>query len=156
MIYVPEADIAALIIANSAIMAQLSGGVYQSGLVGVEGITRETTPAAFDGEGYLHPCCLVRQRDLIPTLEVLDFDAQAKSTIQVVECWLYQDAPLYDVIDSVSGLLYALLQGKRLTYSFELDLAHMISRQRDNGSLGNASLGRLDFAVYRIITPAAS
>ena len=150
----PEVDIVALISANTAIMAQLSGGVYQSGLVGVEGITRETTPAAFDVEGYLLPCCLVRQRDLVPTLDVLDFDAQLKSSIQVVECWLYQDAPLYDVIDAVSGLLYGLLQGKPLSYSYELDLAHMITRQRDGGSLGNASLGRLDFAVYRILSPA--
>jgi hypothetical protein len=149
----PEVDIAALIAANSAIMAQLTGGVYQSGLVGVEGITRETTPAAFDSDGYLLPCCLVRQRDLIPTLDVLDFDAQLKSSIQVVECWLYQDAPLYDVIDAVSSLLYALLQGKPLPYSYELDLAHMISRQRDGGTLGNASLARLDWAVYRILTP---
>jgi hypothetical protein len=31
---VPEADIAALISANSAIMAQLTGGVYQSGGTG--------------------------------------------------------------------------------------------------------------------------
>lgn len=150
---VPEADIATLISANSAIMAQLTGGVYQSGLLGVEGITRETTPAAFDSDGYLLPCCVVRQRDLIPTLDVMDFDAQVKSSIQVVECWLYQDAPLYDVIDAVSSLIYALLQGKPLPYSYELDLAHVISRQRDGGSLGNASLSRLDFAVYRILTP---
>lgn len=150
---VPEADIATLISANSAIMAQLSGGVYQSGLLGVEGITRETTPAAFDSDGYLLPCCVVRQRDLIPTLDVLDFDAQVKSSIQVVECWLYQDAPLYDVIDAVSSLLYGLLQGKRLAYSYELDLVNAISRQRDGGALGNASLSRLDFAVYRILTP---
>jgi len=151
---VPEADIAALITANSAIMAKLTGGVYQSSLVGLEGITRETTPAAFDSNGYLLPCCLVRQRDLIPTLDVLDFDAQVKSTNQVVECWLYQDAPLYDVIDSVSSLIYGLLQGKPLPYSFELDLANVISRQRDGGALANASLSRLDWAVYRILTPA--
>ncbi len=150
----PEVDIAALISANTAIMAQLTGGVYQSGLTGVEGITRETTPAAFDTDGYLKPCCLVRQRDLVPTLDVLDYIAQLKSSIQVVECWLYQDAPLYDVIDAVSGLLYGLLQGKPLSYSYELDLAHMITRQRDGGSLGNASTGRLDFAVYRILSPA--
>jgi hypothetical protein len=123
-------------------------------MVGIEGITRENTPAAFDSDGYLLPCCLVRQRDLIPTFDVLDFDAQVKSSNQVVECWLYQDAPLYDVIDAVSGLIYGLLQGKPLPYSFELDLANLISRQRDGGTLGNASLGRLDFAVYRILTPA--
>jgi hypothetical protein len=150
----PEADIAALIAADTGIMALLTGGVHQAGLVGVEGITRETTPAAFDSDGYLLPCCLVRQRDLVPTLDVLDGATQAKSTIQVVECWLYQDAPLYDVIDAVSTLLYGLLQGKRLAYSFELDLAHVISRQRDGGALGNASLGRLDWAVYRILTMA--
>jgi hypothetical protein len=151
----PEADIAALIADNPAIMALLTGGVYQSGLVGIEGITRETTPAAFDDvTGYLLPCCLVRQRDLIPTFDVLDFDAQAKSTNQIVECWLYQDAPLYDVIDAVSSLIYGLLQGKPLPYSFELDLVNVIGRQRDGGALNNASLGRLDFAVYRILTPA--
>jgi hypothetical protein len=149
---IPEADIAALIAANSGITAMLTGGIYQSSLVGVEGITRETTPAAFDSDGYLLPCCLVRQRDLIPTSEVLDYIAQIKSSNQVVEVWLYQDAPLYDVIDAAISLVYALLQGKLLPYSYELDLAHMVSRGRDGGALANASLVRLDFAVYRILT----
>jgi hypothetical protein len=150
---IPEQDITGRIFANTAIMALLTGGIYQSGVIGVEGITRETTPAAFDSDGYLLPCCLVRQRDLIPTSEVLDYIAQIKSSNQVVEVWLYQDAPLYDVIDAASTLIYALLQGKPLPYSYELDLAHMVSRGRDGGSLTNASLVRLDFAVYRILTP---
>lgn len=155
MIQNPEADIAAALIANSAIMAQLSGGVYQSALVGVEGITRETTPAAFDQSGYLLPCCLVRQGDLVPTMDVYDAEAQVKSSNQRVECWLYQDGPLYDVIDVVSALIYVLFQGKRpLAYGFELDLVLAINRQRDGGTLANASMGRLDWIIYRVLTPA--
>ena len=56
-----ETDFETRMEADATLAAILTGGVYTSGAVGELGITRETTSAAFDSNGYLKPCALVRQ-----------------------------------------------------------------------------------------------
>lgn len=122
---------------------------------GTEGISRETTPDAFDASGWLKPCALVRQAGRIPDSNVKDYDAQIVSTNQRVEVWLYEDqSGGYSKIDAAAARIYVLFQGYTFDDSFEVYLANDLDRQRDEGALKGASLRRLDFVVPSILEPA--
>jgi hypothetical protein len=138
-------------VADSTLMAILDGGVYAAGETGINGITRETAPGAFDANGYLEPAALVRQRGNVPDGNVRDGMAQVTSAIQVVEIYVYQDSG-YDQIDLALARLYDLFEGYQFANSFPAELVNIIDRQRDTGALAGASLARMDFAVYNIIS----
>lgn len=143
-----EADFATRMLADATLTAILTGGVFKTETVGLEGVTRETTPAAFSS-GYLLPCALVRQRALIPDGIVEDDIEQDTSVRQVVEIWLYEDRG-FTSIDSAANRLFVLFQGYQFSDAFPVKLVNWIDRQRDMGALNNASLARLDFEVFSV------
>lgn len=145
-----EGDFATRMLADTTLMATLTGGVYTSGTVGAEGITRDATPAAFGTGGWLMPCALVRQRGNVPTGDVVDYNDRTASARQIVEVWLYEDRA-YTAIDTAAARIYTLFQGHVLGGTFEIRLANSIDRQRDQGALSGASLARLDYEVVSII-----
>jgi hypothetical protein len=147
-----ESEVAAILNADAALLLLLTGGVHVSATVGTLGITRDAVPAAFDANGYLKPTALVRQRNKVPTGDVLDFDAQIESARQIVEVWLYADSGAgYATLDTAAARVRTLLMGETLTGSFELRLALWIDRQRDEGALSGAALQRLDWQVDFIL-----
>lgn len=147
-----ENDFYTRITGDSTIMALLTGGVYKAETVGIEGISREQTPSAFDANGYLKPCCLVKQRGEIPDGTLLDPIAQVMSVSQVVECWLYQDR-LYTTIDSAGERLKYLFIGYMFSDSFEIMWVNTLDRVRDKGALKGCSMKKIDFQVKRVWTP---
>jgi hypothetical protein len=147
-----ESEVAAILNADAALLLLLTGGVHVSATVGTLGITRDAVPAAFDANGYLKPTALVRQRNKVPTGDVLDFDAQIESARQIVEVWLYADSGAgYGTLDTAAARIRTLLMGETLTGSFELRLALWIDRQRDEGALSGAAMQRLDWQVDFIL-----
>ncbi len=146
-----EHDFAVLMAADTTLMATLTGGVFESGLVGREGITRETAAGAFDSNGYLKPCALVKQRALVPDGGVRDGLAQAVSATQVVEVWLYEDSG-YTNLDTARARLFALLEGHVFSGAYPAEWVNSITRQRDQGALTGKSLERMDFQVRAIET----
>lgn len=142
-----ESDFATRMLADATLVAILTGGVFKSETTGVEGITRETTPAAFSS-GYLLPCALVRQRALVPDGAVLDPIEQDTSFTQQVEVWIYADSGAgYTAIDSARDRLFTLFQGYQFSDSAEVFLTNVIERFRDQGALANAGLCRMDWLV---------
>lgn len=147
-----ESEVAAILQADATLVALLTGGIYTSATAGPNGITRETVSAAFDADGYLRPTALVKQRNVVPTGDVLDFDVKLESARQMVEVWLYSDQSVgYATLDTAAARVRTLLMGRQLTDSFELRLALWIDRQRDEGALSGAALERLDFQVDFIL-----
>lgn len=144
-----EADFKARMIADTTLMAILTGSVYTSADVGRDGITRTSAPDAFDTNGFLQPAALVKQRGNVPDYQAVDPMEQIVSAAQVVEIWLYQDTN-YDQIDAAMTRLYTLFQGYRFSDTFEIELVNELNREQDEGALAGASLGRMDFAVYSI------
>lgn len=145
-----EDDFATRMVADTALMAILTGGVWKSGAVGRLGITREVAASAFDATGYLKPCALVRQRAMAPTGDVDDTGAGMASAAQTVEVWLYEDTG-YTAIDGAMARLFALLHGHVFAGGwFEARWSNTIDRQRDAGALAGASLARMDFLVHGI------
>ena len=148
-----EADFKTLLDADVILGLTLVGGIYLSEDVGVEGISRETTPTAFSS-GYLLPCALIKQRGEIATRDVVEYDEFLFSTSQVVEIWLYQDR-VYSGIDLARFRIMVVLNGHQFSDansgSFEPELVNVIDRQRDSGALKGASLIRMDWQVQSII-----
>lgn len=144
-----ESDFATRMTGDATLMAILTGGVFKSESIGLEGITRATATGAFDTNGYLKPCALVKQRGLIPDGQIADGISQKTSAAQVVEVWLYQDQ-LYTSIDSAMARLYTLFQGYQLSDTFPIEWVNTIDRQRDDGALKGKSLARMDFQVRSI------
>lgn len=145
-----EDDFATRMTGDATLMAILTGGVHKAGTVGIEGITRDATPAAFSG-GYLLPCALVAQEGNVPTSDVVDYIAQHTSARQRVQIYLYQDSPGYTAIDAAYARLYILFQGHRFSDTFDIRLANDNDRQRDIGSLAGASMRVLDWQVDSIL-----
>lgn len=145
-----EGDFAARMTGDATLMLILTGGVFTSGVVGIEGITRETAAAAFDANGYLKPCALVKQRGNVPDGNVRDGLAQHTSAIQVVEIYFYADTG-YTAIDSAMARSYVLFEGYSFADSFPVELSNVLDRLRDEGALNNASMARQDWAVYSVI-----
>jgi hypothetical protein len=150
-----EAEIAALLQADAALEAVLTGGIYVYGELGREGITQDSCPDCFDSDGYLLPCAIVKQRGEIPTFEAGDMERQETSANVVVEIYIYEDVT-YTAIDAAKPLIYRLLQGNDRIFadSYEIYLANTLSRQRDTGALQDASMERVDYVVPFMMAPA--
>lgn len=146
-----ESDVAALLTVDVTLMAILTGGIFVYGNVGPEGISRGSTPTAFDADGYLLPCALVKQRGEIPTNDMVDYGEQMSSARQIVEIWYYQDTG-YAALDNARARVRALLQGVTLGDSFELKLVNTQDRLRDPGALAGASMAKQDWQVDFILT----
>lgn len=144
-----ESDFKTLLDADVPLNAILTGGIYKYEDLGVEGISRETTPAAFSS-GFLLPCALIKQRGEVITPEVEDFDTLLLSTSQVVEVWLYEERGYTD-LDSAKSRLITILHGHTFNTAFEAELVGVIDRQRDESALKDSSLIRLDWMITSII-----
>jgi hypothetical protein len=143
-----EDDFKAVMTADTALMAILTGGIFTAGQVGIDGITRDAQAAAFDGNGYLLPCALVRQRSEVADNQISDIGLV--SVGQTVEIYLYQDAPSYAAIDSASARLFGLFHGHAFNDTFETQFTNLIDRSRDAGALSGASMARMDFFTRSI------
>lgn len=136
---------------DATLVTTLTGGVWKKESTGVEGITRETAAAAFDTNGYLKPCALVKERELAPNGPLRDPMTQQASASQVVEIYLYADAGAgYTAINTAKSRLYALFEGYQFSDSFEVEWVNSLPNLRDSGALKNAAMSRIDFAVYSI------
>lgn len=147
-----ESQFETLLEADATLMALLTGGVFTKESTGVEGITRETATSAFDANGYLKPCALIRERELVPDNAVRDPMAQKTSAAQVVEVWLYADAGAgYTAISSAKDRIYTMLEGYQFSGDgFEVQWVNSLGNLRDMGALKNSCMSRIDFIVYSI------
>lgn len=145
-----ESLFAARLEANAPLMALLPGGVYQAGELGLEGITRDVAPAAFDANGYLETAALVRERSEVPDGIIRDFNVPLASTIQIVETWFYGSGT-QEELEPIRPLAFALLQGWQIDDGFEVFLVNVL-RSRDTGALNGSPLLRMDWQVNSILS----
>lgn len=144
-----ESDFKTLLDADAPLNVILTGGIYIYEDVGVEGISRETTPGAYSS-GYLLPCALIKQRGEVVTPDAKDYDTLLLSTSQVVEIWLYEDRG-YSNLDNAKSRLITILHGYTFSTAFEAELIHVVDRQRDESALKDSSLVRLDWMINSVI-----
>lgn len=118
-----SADIRTALIADGTLMGLLTGGVYE----GVEEISRQNAPAAFDANSELKPCALVKlgvESRRGPYREIVS--VQTPITV-----YFYQ-RDNYDVIEPAMSRTLALLhQAKIGTGTWEIEYESTVNHQRD-------------------------
>lgn len=93
----------------------LTGGIRTKRELTRDGISRKTTPSAYDGATrLLLPNAVISQRGLVPTYELADQHQQLVSTRQVLELWFYDDDS-YAVIEQARDRAYALLHEQNIS-----------------------------------------
>lgn len=127
---------------------RLTGGVYTYVSTNSRGITRQSAPGAFDSNGVLKPCALIKQRARVPDNRINDEALQAQSWQQIVEIYLYEEQ--YGdrtTIETVAGNLKTLFHDKNVNNR----RARRVNQLEDiEPPLDNAHLIRVDFAVNAV------
>ena len=88
---------------DNELMSILPGGIHS----GVIEISRQSAPGAFDANGELQPCLLVKSGTATP------FGPFTHSHSQTIEMYLYQRNG-YDVITAAARRIYELLHNQRI------------------------------------------
>ena len=135
----------ALLEADATLLATATGGVWDIDEAGRLGLSRTTTPGAFDATGRVKPCVLLKLRDRRPFGGLADDAGQYVSTRQVLEVWLYEDTG-YAAIDVMRQRIYVLLHGQQLSGTFAVQWEGDVRGARDLEL--DASVERSDYAVY--------
>lgn len=91
----------------------LTGGVYSYVETGRLGVNRDGTPSAYDTDGLLKPCAVVKARGAQPDGGADDDGLQVASYRQMVELWFYADGDAaLTTIESAKKRAFTVLHGK--------------------------------------------
>jgi hypothetical protein len=126
----------------------LTGGLYTFVGTGRNGISRQTTSAAFDATtGILKPCCVVKERALNPDGGARDTGVASYRT--VVELWFYDDSDAASTtIASAAARAFDVLDGVMIgdTKWIPRWMGNPVQNERDR-ALDNALVLRSDYDV---------
>ena len=136
----------AILEADTTLLATATGGVWDYDETGKAGISRTLTAAAFDSNGLIKPCVLLKLRDAIPDGQLADDASQTVSLREVLECWFYQDTG-YAAIETMRNRVYVKLQAVQLTGTYGCWWAGDVRGARDTEL--DASVERSDYLVRR-------
>lgn len=134
--------------ADATLLATATGGVYDFDETGRMGINRTNTAAAFDSNGIIKPCVLLKLRSSVPDGYLADDPTQYRSMRYNIEVWLYQDSG-YTTIETMRSRIYALLHARPVTGAIQLYWTGDVRNERDTSL--DASVERSDFqaVTYR-------
>lgn len=131
-------DIKAALDANVALVALLTGGIFND----VEEISRQNTPGAFDGTSKeLKPCALIKLPNEVPSGPYL---TSVRTTFVI---YFYQRQG-YAVIEPAMGLAFADLNERRIGSNvWNIEYVGAVYQQRDQAL--DCPLGTLRFNAVR-------
>lgn len=129
---------------DTTLLATATGGVYDYTETGRLGIHRKNTntATAFDANGIIKPCILIRKRSEIPDGELMDVNSQYMSARAIFEIWFYADNAYTD-IDTMISRVYVLLNATQVTGTFRVDWMGDGPQIRDDEM--DAYTGRSDY-----------
>ena len=134
----------AILEADATLLATATGGIFDYTETGRQGLSRTITPTAFDSNGIIKPCVLLKLRDAIPDGQLADDASQYVSVRQILEAWFYADSS-FAAIETMRDRVFTLLHGKQLTGTFVVRWAGDVRGQRDIEL--DAFLERSDYLV---------
>jgi hypothetical protein len=131
-------DIKAALVADTALMTLLTGGVHND----VEEISKQNTAAAFDGTTKeIKPCALIKFPNEVPAGPYL---TSVRTTFVI---YFYQRQG-YAVIEPAIGLAFADLNEKRIgSHVWNIEYVGAVYQQRDQAL--DCPLGTLRFNAVR-------
>jgi hypothetical protein len=151
-----EFELAEMLRADTALMALLAGGVYTDEEIGIEGFHRgesdpldprySSTALAFDEDGYLKPCALVRQLGEAVVPRTQDLGAGFQAIGQTVQVYYYQDRG-HDIIELARARGWAVLNAKRIGRSYPAWCENQSPYIYEVGPIQNVTTLRQDWRV---------
>ncbi len=110
-------EILAILQADSGaggVAALCTGGIYNApDISGHLGISRESTPDAYDANGLLQPMCVVRGRGEQPLPSSRRYGSKQIGASETVELWFYDDPDAaYTTIEAARERAYAILHDR--------------------------------------------
>ncbi len=151
-----EREIADLLLADATMVTLLPGGIYTDEELGVEGIRRDAgspSAGAFDASGYLKTCAVVRQDALTPFPGVRSIKDKITGTMQFVYVFFYERRG-HTEIDAAKQRSYEVLEGVRLSDSYQIWWDFDSATYPDMGPVANSTALRQDWVVTGIRRPS--
>ena len=136
----------ALLEADATLLATATGGVWDFDEAGRLGISRTTTPTAFDANEIIKPCILLKLRSSEPDQALVDEGARYQSTTEMLEAWFYEDDG-YSNIETMRDRVWVLLHAVQLSGTFMCLWSGDVRQARDTDL--DASVER---SVYQVTT----
>lgn len=119
-----------------------SGGIFDYDDTGILGITRASTPTAYDSNLVIQPCILVKLRSSVPTNDLV---GSAPSEVNMIEVWFYE-ANGYTNIRSLMASVFAALHEQQVTGNNQILWALDIPQGYDQEA--HANVGRSDYSIF--------
>jgi hypothetical protein len=135
----------AILEADATLLATATGGVWDFDETGRLGLSRGSTPAAFDANLTIKPCVLVKSRSINPDYILADDANKYVSTREILEIWLYQDSG-YSTIETMKLRIHILLHTVQLVGTFVCRWDGDPLRPPRDMDL-DASVDRMDFEI---------
>jgi len=136
----------AILEADTTLLATATGGIFDYNETGRQGLSRTITPTAFDSNGIIKSCILLKLRDAVPDGQLADDASQTVSLREMLEAWFYQDTG-FDKIETMRDRVYVKLQAVQLTGTYGCWWAGDVRGARDTEL--DASVERSDYLVRR-------
>lgn len=132
-----SADLKTALTADTALMALLTGGIFND----VEEISLQKTAAAFDANKEIKPCALIKIPNEVPAGPYLT------SVRTAFVIYVYQRSG-YDVIEAAIGKIFTDLNEKQIgTNVWNIEFVSTVHQQRDQAL--DCPLGSLRFSAVR-------
>ena len=150
-----EQDVVDLLLADSVLTSILTGGIYTDETVSLQGFHRgedSPTNAAFDEDGNLLPCAIVRQESEEPYRGLQMPRDQITPTSQAILIFFYQNRER-DQIVLAKKRSYQVLQNKRLGKTYPLIWIGDTPPFFDVGPVANSTTIRQDWRCVFLKRP---
>lgn len=132
-----QSDIKTALLADTALMAILTGGIH----IDVEEISRQNTPTAFDTNNEIKPCALIKILNEVPTGP---YNASVRTTFVI---YVYERSG-YANINSVMGYIFVDLNYAQIGMNvWNIEFVSTVYQQRDQAL--DCPLGSLRFSAIR-------
>lgn len=151
-----EQDVVAVLEADGTLMAILTGGVYYDEEIGIQGFHRgddSTTDAAFNADGNLLPCAVVRQGPELAMAGIRDPGEKIVGLAQPIEIYFYQERDK-DQILLARKRVYDLLEQRRLPGTYPLTWVSDSPAFYDVGPIANSTTLRQDWRCVFLRKPS--
>ena len=150
-----EEDVQAILIADALFVSLMPGGVWTDQEIGIMGIHRgddSNTNGAFDADGILKNCCVIRQGALIPRSEGRSQKEKKTLTNQPFTIVYYQHRGR-DTLAAGVQRGYELLEGERLPKSYPMIWEGNSGFLYDVGPVANATTVMQSWNIVMILSP---
>jgi hypothetical protein len=129
---------------DAVLMALLLGGIYSVEQTGRSGISRSSTPDAYDAAGFLQACAVLKAGETRQASPIRDSENGAA---QALEIYLYDDGDSgYGAILTARDRILALLDRQWIDEAGYIRWLGGAEDLRDP-KLNNAALARVDFEL---------